>query len=203
VTLAAVIGDLESVAPERFALAGYSMGGRVALHLVFAIPERVARLILIGASPGIADRHERQARLQSDERLASEFEQLSIQRLADRWEELTSRPGLGSDPVLAGQPADVRERARADRLRNTPTGLARALRGLGTGALPSLWERLPEVATPVQLIVGEYDRKFVAIAQKMSSRLPDARLTIVPGAGHAVHLEAPELTAELIVQRPP
>jgi 2-succinyl-6-hydroxy-2,4-cyclohexadiene-1-carboxylate synthase len=202
VTLGAVIEDVASLAPERFALAGYSMGGRIALHLAFAVPERVAQLILIGASPGIADPRERQARRESDERLASEFEQLSIERLADRWDEVTSRPAAGSDAVLAGQPTSVREQARADRLRNTADGLARALRGLGTGALPSLWGRLPELTRPVQLVVGEHDRKFIAIAEQMSSRLPNARLAIVPGAGHAVHLEAPELTAELIAKRP-
>jgi 2-succinyl-6-hydroxy-2,4-cyclohexadiene-1-carboxylate synthase len=190
VTLGAVIEDVTSLVPERFVLAGYSMGGRIALHVAFAIPERIERLILIGASPGIADPRARQVRRESDERLASEFEQLSIQPLADRWEEVTS--------VLAGQPTKVRELVRADRLRNTPTGLARALRGLGTGALPSLWERLPGLSTPVQLVLGERDRKFIAVAEQMRSQLPDARLAIVPGVGHAVHLEAPGRTAQLI-----
>ena len=67
--------------------------------------------------------------------------------------------------MLAGQPPDVAAAAHADRLRNTPAGLARALRGLGTGALPSLWDRLGELPMPVTLVVGERDEKFRAIAR--------------------------------------
>src|SRR5262245_9968699 len=59
VTLEAVLADLEAHAPQRFTLAGYSMGGRIALHLTLTMPERIERLILIGASPGIADPAER------------------------------------------------------------------------------------------------------------------------------------------------
>src|SRR6185437_8672401 len=55
VTLEAVIGDIGALAPERFTLAGYSMGGRIALHVALAIGARVERLVLIGASPGLAD----------------------------------------------------------------------------------------------------------------------------------------------------
>jgi pimeloyl-ACP methyl ester carboxylesterase len=85
-----------------------------------------------------------------------------------------------------------------DRMRSTPAGLAAALRGLGTGSLPSLWDRLGELTAPVVLIVGERDTKFRAIAGEMAERLPRARLEIVAGAGHAVHLEAPAATAALL-----
>ena len=86
----------------------------------------------------------------------------------------------------------------ADRLRSKPAGLARALRGLGTGALPSLWGRLGEIAVPVALVVGERDRKFTAIASDMARALAEAEVIVVPGAGHAVHLEAPERVASVI-----
>ena len=87
-------------------------------------------------------------------------------------------------PVLAGQPAEVRERVHADRLRNTPAGLARALRGLGTGALPPLWDRLGELTMPVTLIVGERDAKFQAIADEMARADParDAESSFRPPA---------------------
>jgi pimeloyl-ACP methyl ester carboxylesterase len=88
------------------------------------------------------------------------------------------------------------------RLSNTPAGLAAALRGLGTGALPSLWERLGELAVPVDLVVGERDAKFQAIAEAMAAALPVARVQVVEGAGHAVHLEAPEAVAEVIAAGP-
>jgi 2-succinyl-6-hydroxy-2,4-cyclohexadiene-1-carboxylate synthase len=190
VTLDAVLGDNETLAPEgRFTLAGYSMGGRIALHAALAMPERIDRLILIGASPGLADPAERAARRRADEQLAAEFESSTIDELATRW---------ARTPVLAGLPPSAAALAQADRLRNTPAGLARALRGLGTGALPSLWDRLSSLAIPVTLLAGERDPKFIAIAGRMQTLIPTAGVTVVPGAGHAAHLENPAAVAGII-----
>jgi 2-succinyl-6-hydroxy-2,4-cyclohexadiene-1-carboxylate synthase len=189
VTLAAVLDDLARASPERFTLVGYSMGGRIALHAALAFGARIERLVLIGASPGLADPDERKARRSADEQLAREIEELDIAEFAERW---------AQTPVLAGQPPDVLAAVHADRLRNRPAGLARALRGLGTGALSSLWDRLGAVGMPVALVVGERDEKFRAIAAKMSTALPDAEVIVVPSAGHAVHLEAPGAVAEVV-----
>jgi 2-succinyl-6-hydroxy-2,4-cyclohexadiene-1-carboxylate synthase len=192
VSLEAVLSDVLALAPPVFTLVGYSMGGRIALHLALAAPERIDHLVLIGASPGLCDPEERAARQADDELLAADFERLDIEVLADRW---------ANTPVLADQPAHVRQAVHADRLRSTPAGLARALRRLGTGALPSLWHRLDELRMPVTLVVGERDAKFLGVARRMSTALPGARLDVVPEAGHAVHLEAPDAVAELILAR--
>jgi 2-succinyl-6-hydroxy-2,4-cyclohexadiene-1-carboxylate synthase len=189
VTLAKVLEDLDSLEPTRFTLLGYSMGGRVALHYATTRPERVERLVLIGASPGIADPPLREARRRADERLAAQIERQSIEEFARRWAMI---------PALAGQPDEVARRAHADRLSNTPAGLARALKGLGTGALPPLWHRLSELGMPVALVVGERDEKFLAIAKEMARAIPDVELYLVADAGHAVHLERPQAIAELL-----
>jgi 2-succinyl-6-hydroxy-2,4-cyclohexadiene-1-carboxylate synthase len=188
VTLEAVIDDIAALVPARFTLVGYSMGGRIALHVALAMPERVDRLVLVGASPGIADPDERAARRGADEQLAHQIEGSTIEEFARRW---------AATPVLAGQPPWINE----DRLRNDPIGLARALRGLGTGALPPSWDRLGELAMPVTLVVGERDQKFAAVAGEMASAIPDAEVVVVPAAGHAVHLEAPEAVAHVIDRR--
>ena len=188
-SLPGVIADVSALGTEPFELVGYSMGGRLALHVALALPERVRRLVLIGASPGIADPAARAERRAADERLADEVEPMTIEAFARRWAQTA---------VLADQPAAVQAAVQADRLRNTPAGLAAALRGLGTGALPSLWERLGELVVPVELVVGERDAKFQAIAEEMAAALPQARVHVVSGAGHAVHLEAPRAVAELI-----
>jgi 2-succinyl-6-hydroxy-2,4-cyclohexadiene-1-carboxylate synthase len=189
VSLAGVVADVGAAATEPFELAGYSMGGRLALHVALALPDRVRRLVLIGASPGIGDPGERDERRAADDRLAAEVERMTIEMFAERW----ARTG-----VLADQPADVRAAVHRDRLRNTPAGLAAALRGLGTGALPSLWERLPELDVAVELVVGERDARFRATAAEMAAALADARVHVVAGAGHAAHLEAPALVADVI-----
>ena len=190
-TLEAVISDLDRVALGRFVLAGYSMGGRIALQYALARPARVRRLALIGATPGIADPAQRRARLEADEQLAGEIERMPMEDFAARW---------ARTPVMADQPPEVAARVHADRLRNTPRGLARALRGLGAGALPPVWHRLGELEIPVLLLVGERDQKFLEIAQAMAEKISSARLEVMPGAGHAAHIERPEAVAAAIVQ---
>jgi 2-succinyl-6-hydroxy-2,4-cyclohexadiene-1-carboxylate synthase len=189
VSLDGVIADVDALAPGFFELAGYSMGGRLALHVALALPDRVTRLVLMGASPGLADAAERAARRAADDRLAGEVETMSIEQFAARW---------ARTPVLADQPPEVQVAVGEDRLRNTPAGLAAALRGLGTGALPSLWDRLDEIRIPVLLVVGERDAKFRATAERMAAELPQASVEVVAGAGHAVHLEDPGAAAGAI-----
>ena len=191
VTLETVFADIDLLEPAPFELAGYSMGGRLAVQYALARPARVTRLVLIGASPGIADAGERAARRDADERLADQIERLSIDDFALHW---------ARTPVLADQPPEVAERVHEDRLRNAPDGLARALRGLGTGALESVWDRLGELRIPVLLLVGERDQKFLAVARAMAQNISGARLEIISGAGHAAHLERPEAVAAAIAQ---
>jgi 2-succinyl-6-hydroxy-2,4-cyclohexadiene-1-carboxylate synthase len=189
VTVEAVVEDIAELAPAQFALGGYSMGGRIALHVALALRERVTRLVLVGASAGIEDAHEREARRRSDEQLAAEIERSSMEEFASRW---------AQTPVLADQPPAVAAAAHLDRLRSTPAGLAEALRGLGAGAAPSLWRRLGELAMPVSLIAGERDQRYAAIARAMAAAIPAAEVTVIPGAGHAAHLEAPAAVAAVI-----
>jgi 2-succinyl-6-hydroxy-2,4-cyclohexadiene-1-carboxylate synthase len=189
VDLETVIGDVAGLAPPSCTLVGYSMGGRIALHAALALGDRIARLVLIGASPGIAERTEREARQRADERLAERIERSTIEEFARHW---------ATTPVLGTLTPDVAAAAHADRLRNTPDGLARALRGLGTGALPSLWDRLGELRMPVTLVVGERDRKFAGVAMQMMAEIARAEVVAVAGASHAVHLDAPEQVAAII-----
>lgn len=192
VDLAHVIADVSNRAPDPFTLVGYSMGGRIALHVALALGPRVNRLVLIGASPGIADPAERRARRVADEQLASRIERMDIERFAEEW---------ARTPVLAGLPLHVAREVHADRLRSRPAGLARALRGLGTGQLPSLWPRLGELAVPVTLVAGERDQKFSLLARRMAAEISLARVEIFPSVGHAVHLEAPGALGALLIGR--
>ena len=64
--------------------------------------------------------------------------------------------------------------------------------------MPPLWDRLGELSMPVTLIAGERDAKFRAIAERMAVAIPGARLVVAGGAGHAVHLEAPEVIANAL-----
>ncbi|MCC6802301.1 MAG: 2-succinyl-6-hydroxy-2,4-cyclohexadiene-1-carboxylate synthase [Anaerolineae bacterium] len=167
----------------RVNLLGYSMGGRLALYTALAYPQRISRLILESASPGLRTEAERAARIEQDEALARRIERDGIAAFADYWTNL---------PLFSSQSPELRERLRAQRLDNNPTGLANSLRGMGTGAQPSLWERLSELSVPTLLMAGELDTRFAVINREMQALLPRASLVVVPDAGHTVHAEQPE-----------
>ena len=173
---------------EHTAFVGYSMGGRLCLQLALDHPEVVERLALISGSPGIADPNERAERRKTDERLATGIERDGVDAFLERWI---------AQPLFASLP---RERAGlADRrARNTVDSLTYQLRVLGQGAQPSNWERLGELRVPVLLIAGELDAKYVGIAQRMAAAIPQARVEIVADAGHACHLERPDVVAHLL-----
>lgn len=169
--------------PEQFHLVGYSMGGRLALYIATHYPDIVQSLTLISASPGLKTETERQARRESDDALADKIETNGIEWFADYWENLS---------LWDSQSPELKADLRQKRLKNSPTGLANSLRGMGTGAMPSLWDDLASLPMPVQLIVGELDKKFVAINQDMADLIPNVTLEIIADAGHAVHLEKPD-----------
>src|SRR5215210_7717197 len=72
IDFATVAADVAARAPERFVLCGYSLGGRVALHVALAHPERVSRLLLVATTAGIDDALLRAERREADEELAAE-----------------------------------------------------------------------------------------------------------------------------------
>ena len=179
---------------KRAHLLGYSMGGRLALYLALTQPTRWQSLALESASPGVATEAERSERRRQDMTLADFIEREGIEAFVKRWERL---------PLFASQvnlPEEVRQRHRERRLENRPLGLAGSLRGMGTGMQPAMWETLAELTLPSLLIVGELDEKFVALAREMLRSMPQALLTIVPQAGHTLHLEKPDVFAA-VVQR--
>lgn len=186
VSFAACVRDVLGEAPDEFVLAGYSMGGRIAQHVALAAPERVRRLVLISTTAGIEDPAERAARRAADETLALRVERSSIEDFAARWR---AQPLFASDPVV------VAEAAREDERRNDPRALAASLRGVGTGAMEPLWDRLGALGMPAVVLAGERDAKFTALGERLAATLPGGRLVVVPGAGHALQLEAPDAVA--------
>jgi 2-succinyl-6-hydroxy-2,4-cyclohexadiene-1-carboxylate synthase len=184
-----VVADVLGAVDGDFTLVGYSQGGRVALHVALAVPERIRRLVLVSTTAGIADPAERAARRAADELLATRMEQQGMEAVARAW---------AAQALFSGQSEEVREVAHADRLRNDPANLAAALRGIGTGVMQPLWERLPELRMPAAVVVGERDDKFVALGRRLAEGLPGASFTLVPGTGHALPLEVPEAVAAAI-----
>jgi 2-succinyl-6-hydroxy-2,4-cyclohexadiene-1-carboxylate synthase len=180
-----------ATAAEPAILVGYSMGGRLALHAALAIPDRVARLVLVSASAGIEDPTEREARRVADAALADEIERNSIESFISRWR---------SQPLFAHDPERVAEEIAADERRCTPAGLAAMLRGLGPGTIAPMWDRLGELTMAVAILAGELDPAYLLHGQRLAAGAGRSTFRCVPGAGHRVALQAPREVARALCE---
>jgi 2-succinyl-6-hydroxy-2,4-cyclohexadiene-1-carboxylate synthase len=188
-TMEACAADLEMLwahlEVERTHLVGYSMGGRLALHVAARHPERLLSLLTIGAHAGL-EPEAREGRRLGDEALAQRIEKDGVEAFVNYW------AGL---PIFAGLerrgPAFVAQ-LRAERLKNTAVGLAASLRGMGAGAMEPVWDELGRVIFPCTFVAGQLDHGYVASARRLAASVANGRVEIVPRAGHAVHQERPE-----------
>ncbi|NGP44238.1 2-succinyl-6-hydroxy-2,4-cyclohexadiene-1-carboxylate synthase [Bacillaceae bacterium SIJ1] len=170
---------------EKTSILGYSMGGRVAISFAVHASERVERLIVENASPGLKTEEERRQRRERDEQLAHRITTFGMASFVAYWRELDL---FASQKAL---PMSVRETLDQERLQNSPSGLASSLRGMGTGAQPSYWDALPTLSVQLTFIAGTLDQKFLDIGQDICERVPNNTMLVAENAGHAVHIESP------------
>ena len=167
---------------------GYSMGGRLCLHLALAHPTLVQALGLVGATAGIVNDRERSERRRADEALAVEIETTGVDAFLEKW--------LGR-ALFATLPD--RAKGLQDRRQNTTRGLASSLLHAGTGTQSSLWPRLAEITAPTLVMAGEHDTKFTSIGHDLVAAIgANATFTAIREAGHAAHLEDPEAVATAV-----
>lgn len=176
---------------ERTHLAGYSMGGRLALHVAARRPERILSLLTVGAHAGL-DEAAREGRRRGDEALAERIEKDGLESFVDYW---------GSLPLFAGLerrgPSFVAQ-VRAQRLENHVAGLACSLRGMGAGVMEPVGEELAQVRVPCTFVAGQLDHGYVASARRLAESVPDGRVEIVQRAGHSVQQERPDAFARVL-----
>jgi 2-succinyl-6-hydroxy-2,4-cyclohexadiene-1-carboxylate synthase len=180
----AVIRTLEGLEVTRPVVAGYSMGGRLALYLALRYPKRCAGLFLESASPGLRRSSERAARRAADESKAERLESGDFEAFLRDWY---------AQPLFAplAQDEDLLNRTIEARRRNDPGELARSLRGMGTGSQPSLWGELTGLGVPALAVAGELDGRYAGISSLMAGICPRLQSAVISGAGHTVHAETP------------
>ena len=172
-------------------LAGYSMGGRLALHVAATMPERIASLLTIGAHAGLDD-EAREGRRRGDEALAARIEKDGLEAFVNHWSSLPLFAGLERrGPGFVAQ-------ARAERMTNHVAGLACSLRGMGAGVMQPLWQQLPEMTIPCTFVAGQLDHGYVASARRLAATVPQSRVEVVLHAGHSVHQERPDAFARVL-----
>ncbi len=193
-----VVGDLWAGADKLVATSlsdgphcvlGYSMGARLALHVALAHSQALHSLILISGTAGIDDDNARSERRRLDDERATLIESIGVKAFLKQW--------LAND-LFANLPDDPERLTR--RATNTAPGLASSLRLWGTGTMdPPLWNRLSGITIPTLILAGEYDVKFTDLGRRMAASIgANANFETIPGAGHAAHIERPDLVAARI-----
>ena len=176
---------------KRSHLVGYSMGGRLALHVAVRLPERTRSLLTIGAHAGLQG-NERATRRQRDEALAERIERDGVDAFVQYWESLPIFAGIARrGPVVAATLHGLR-------LGNQAEGLAASLRGMGAGAMEPLWDGLDAIAVPATFVAGDQDTAYIMAALLMGEHVPDWRFRAVPDSGHAAQFEQPDATAAIL-----
>lgn len=193
-TLPQMLSDLHtiiySVAGERYALMGYSMGARLALLYALEYAEEVTHLVLESGSVGIEEEGERQARYVADRALAERIRARDITWFSETWAK------LDIFKTQQSLPPNVQQQIQGRRLLNSPHALAFTLEGSGQGTMPYVGHRLSELTMPVCYISGELDTKYTDIGARYFGDVHH----VVPQVGHNVHVEAPEAYQQILKQ---
>ncbi len=167
---------------------GYSMGGRVLLHLALALPELVTSMTVIGAHPGYLDPAEAEERRTNDHALADRIVELGTEAFLDRWL---------ANPLFAGLTDTTAHRTR--RLLNRPEALASSLRHTGTGTQRPLWDELADSDVPTRVLAGVDDPKFTELGRRLVETMGErAEFVSIDGSGHTCQLEQPTATAAVV-----
>jgi pimeloyl-ACP methyl ester carboxylesterase len=168
---ASAMADMQTLLDEHnvisAVLGGHSLGGYLSLSFTLAFPDLVRALVLIGTGPGFRKDEAREA---WNQRAFGTADRLAEQGLA----------ALGSSSELhGGEHADVQ-------------GLILAARGTLTQHDAHVMDGLADIRVPALVVVGENDKHFLAAADYMAAKIPDARKVVIADAGHAPNIDQPE-----------
>lgn len=178
-------------APPRFALAGHSMGGRVALEIYRRAPERVTKLALIATDyRGHVNDAARAAEEARRTAMLTKVAADGMEGFARMWVNQILPPHRLQDENLTAP-------VIAMMARQTPELLAaQSLAGLTRNDQTAL---LGQISAPTLICAGEEDAlRPVEVHRQMADRIKDSRLVVIEGAAHMVAMEQPEaVTAAL------
>ncbi len=183
---------ISSITKDKIILAGYSMGGRLALSFSTVYPEMLKGLILESTTAGIIDEKLREERRRSDNELANFILNNPIEEFVDYWMNLDifSTQKILPEKIISG--------LKQDKMENNKIGISNSLRGFSTGIMPPLFNKLKDINIKTLLISGELDKKYTTLNNEMLKLLPAGKHQIINNTGHNIHLEKPQIFCNVI-----
>ncbi|MGV3633035.1 MAG: alpha/beta fold hydrolase [Pseudorhodoplanes sp.] len=183
----AIARQILDTAPPRFALAGLSMGGYIALAIMRLAPERIARLALLDTgsrsdTPEAAEKRKASIALARAGRL-DEINAMLWPVLVheDRQGDAALRKIAGDMTLIAGADAFVRQQTAIMTRPDSRPGLS-------------------AITCPTLVLVGDGDRLTPPdLSEEMASLIPGSTLVVVPQCGHLSTLEQPEAVTQALV----
>ncbi|QLE87370.1 2-succinyl-6-hydroxy-2,4-cyclohexadiene-1-carboxylate synthase [Shewanella sp. Scap07] len=181
--VSALLADLHALGVSQFHLLGYSLGGRIALHIAKRTPQQILSLHLESCHPGLIHQQDRQARAQSDALWAQKLATLPIAEFLQLW-------------YQQGVFAELSEQQRRDlvtrRSANDPHALAQMYRATSLANQQDLMTVVDSIIGTSHFYVGDQDAKFLALGQRWQQQT-QLHMHIINAAGHNAHLAQPTL----------
>ena len=188
-----IINLLDKCEIETCHPVGYSMGGRLGLYLLTHHPDRFRSAVIESATAGLRTESERTARLLQEKQWIIRLREQPYDEFLHDWY---------AQPIfkMIDRSSERFSRMMERRQQHDQSDLALVIEQMGTGVMPSLWDKLPDINVPVLFTAGEKDEKYCDLAEKMANLCPRGKTAIIAGAGHNTHFERPEAFAEKVSQ---
>lgn len=174
----------------QFHLLGYSLGGRVALHIAKFHPAALLSLMLESAHLGLCSTRDKQTRLKHDQKWADKLASKPLRTFLSEWYQ---------QPVFAELNNDAREQLINIRSKNNPQALLHCFQSTSLGLQDNGEKVLKQLHCPRYLLVGENDNKFSNLAEKWQQKI-DLSVITIPNSGHNTHKAQPKMFAASVIQ---
>lgn len=189
-----IVNKIHAMGYRQFHLLGYSLGGRIALHIADDFADSLLSLTLESAHPGLQDSQQQAARSQSDNLWANKLKYLPITDFLSLWYQ---------QAVFSDLSKHQKQQLIAIRRINDPQRLANCFITTSLSLQQDCRTVLERLNCPCHFIYGVDDKKFAQVAIDWQASLADSaqhlQLKPLHAAGHNIHSLHPDLFTDTLL----
>ncbi|WP_223418910.1 2-succinyl-6-hydroxy-2,4-cyclohexadiene-1-carboxylate synthase [Shewanella inventionis] len=187
-----ILAKVNELGVKQFHLLGYSLGGRIALHIAKDFPEALLSLTLESAHPGLTDDDQRDARANSDGLWAKKLQQLPITAFLSLWYQ---------QAVFNDLSKQQKQQLITLRSHNDPLRLSNCYLATSLSLQQDCRNVLSQLSCPCYYLYGEDDTKFAQVAIDWQTQSGQSALQLQPlnAAGHNIHSLHPALFCDTLL----